>query len=108
MTRRVNPDEPYGHRGHPTEFETRRAHKIAVYLDRAMVRLERHGFGRDEAVAFIAGVAYQKALDEGEGWSNQHNAVETIERLLIGRAAKEWSEHAIILALFEIADVTED
>ena len=101
-------DEPFGHRGHPTGAEVKRARKIAVYIERAVTRLQGQGFSEREAVMFIAGAAYAKATTEGETWANPENAIETVERIRLGRAAKEWSEHAIILALFEIGDLLKE
>lgn len=101
-------DEPQGHRGHPSEAEVRRARKIAVYLERAIDRLQRQGFSEREAVTFVAGASFAKASQEGETWSKPENAIDTIERIRLGRGAKEWSEHAIILALFEIGDLLKE
>lgn len=99
-------EEPHGHRGHPFDREERAARKLAVYLERAIARLVKEGFSRDEAVAFIAGIAYSKAEASGETWSNPYNATQTIERVLAGRAAKDWSISALVLALYEIGDLT--
>jgi hypothetical protein len=98
-------DEPFGHRGHPSEAEKRRAAKIAIRLDRAVERLEKQGFRENEAEAFIAGVAFQKGLEAGETWTEAENAVETLRAVRAGHGAKEWSMNALILALFDIADL---
>ncbi len=46
--RRRNPEEPLGHRGHPTDAEVRRAKKLAVYLERAVRILEAQGFSQGD------------------------------------------------------------
>jgi hypothetical protein len=100
-------EEPFGHRGHPTEAEKRRAAKLAIRVNRAVARLEQQGFKEAEAEAFIAGVAFQKGLESGETWTEAENAVETVRAIRAGHGAKEWSMNAIILALFDIADLLQ-
>lgn len=103
-----NPDEPQGHRGHPTEREVRRARKLQPLLARAVHHLEAQGFGYGEAIAFIAGIAHDKAADLGETWSVEYNAISTIDGILAGRAAKEWSIQALILALYEVGSLLRE
>lgn len=97
--------EPFGHRGHPSEFEVRRARRLAIRIERAVARLEREGFDRGEAIAFIAGIAYVKAQQSGETWASPDNAIRSVEGMIEGRAAKEWGISAVVLALFEVVDL---
>ena len=99
-------DEPHGHRGHPFDREARRAAKLRVYVERALVRLERQGFSPPEAIAFLAALAYDRADRQGETWANPYNAIGTVERILEGRGAKEWSMDALVLALYDIGELT--
>jgi len=43
-----------------------------------------------------------KADDAGETWSNPLHAKLTVQGVLDGRAAKEWSITAIVMALYDI------
>lgn len=102
---RQNPDEPRGHRGHPTEREFRSASKVQPLVERAIRLLERQGFTNAEAIAFFAGIAHAKGVELGETWTEETNAKQTVESILAGRGAKYWSLAAIKLALYEVADL---
>lgn len=80
---------------------------MALRLDRALRYLEREGFARAEAIAFVAGIAHQKGVDLGESWTVGDNAQRTIKRVLDGHATKEWCLDAVVLALFEVADMLD-
>jgi hypothetical protein len=99
-------DEPFGHRGHPAEFEVKRASRVADRLEGAVERLEAGGFSREEAVAFIAGIAAERAASRlWESWSNPANARLTVAGLLEGKSAKDWSLDAVQLALTEVENL---
>lgn len=102
-------DEPFGHRGHPSEAEMRRAARLAIYLERAIRRLGVQGFTEDEAVGFIAGLAAAHAERTGEGWvPGEPGAILTVRRMRDGHAAKEWSMDAIAMALLDVGDLTAE
>jgi hypothetical protein len=94
--------EPFGHRGHPTKHENTTAKRLAVYIERAVRMLNAEGFTEMESVIFIAGVAFEKAAENGETWTSPSSARDTVINLMEGRAAKAWSSNAITLALWEI------
>ena len=60
--------EPFGHRGHPTEFEIKRARKLSSRIDRVITLLAKQEFSRDEAIAFIAGTAFDRARATERHW----------------------------------------
>lgn len=64
--------------------------------------LQEEGFKDREAISFLAGVAHDKAVHLGESWSTPAQARRTIEQVLGGRAAKEWSIDAIMAAILEV------
>lgn len=99
--------EPFGHRGHPTEDEVKRAARLAVYVERAIRRLMFNGFDEQEAVAFIAGLAAGHAERTGESWvPGEPGALRTLQGIREGRAAKQWSHDAIVLALYDVGELT--
>ena len=101
--------EPFGHRGHPTEGEVRQARRLAVYVERAIRRLMANGFDEQEAVAFIAGLATGHAERTGESWvPGEPGAMRTVQGIREGRAAKQWSHDASVLALFDVGELTTD
>jgi hypothetical protein len=84
------------------------AGRIDVYLGRAVARLIRHGFSEDEALGFVAGIAYDRSRDMEHRWASPVGARITVRRIHEGRAAKDWSIRAIVLALFDIGELTGD
>lgn len=95
--------EPHGHRGHPTDGETRHSAYVAQRLGALVAVLIEAGFEHEEAVAFIAGAAYDTAAGDGETWSTHYHALRTTSDLLAGRSAKWWSLGAISRAIDMIA-----
>jgi hypothetical protein len=101
--------EPFGHRGHPTEVEMRRASRAADRLEAAIKALVEQGFSEEEAEAFIAGQAMAIAASRlNETWTSADSARRTVQGIRIGHGAKEWSVDAIFLALRDIEDLTAD
>lgn len=102
-------DEPFGHRGHPSDSEADHARRIAPRLGAAVVVLRGEGFSEHEAIAFIAGLAHEIATTrDGETWQNVRGAVQTIDNILAGGAAKWWSMSAITRALDTVAELVAD
>ncbi len=84
-------------RGHPTHGEEMQAAFLRERLGMWVVLLKSEGFSEEEAVAFIAGVAYECC--EEERWCSPANAKLTVRNLLDGHAAKFPSMRAIGKAL---------
>lgn len=99
--------EPHGHRGHPTNGELLRARRTGERIGATITRLQENRFTHDEATAFIAGIAHEKALGRGETWHNVAGSRRSVEGVLAGGGAKDWSLDAINLALVEISDLLE-
>jgi len=99
-------DEPFGHRGHPLSNEKDRAAYIAERLGVLVERLEREGLTEKEAIAFIAGAAFEAAALTGETWHDAQGCIRTINGLLFeARAARTWSMDAIELAIGSIWEI---
>lgn len=99
--------EPFGHRGHPTDNEVLRSRRVGERLGVTLAVLADQGFNTQEAIAFIAGVSFDAGRRQGETWHSLDNARSTIEGLLLGRAAKEWSLGVLSQAMDEIASLLE-
>lgn len=100
--------EPFGHRGHPTWYEMQRARHIGEAIGMTVQELVEEGFTDKEAIAFIAGTAFQRAAQDGETWHSNHSAVRTVEHLMNGGFAKAWSIDAILMALGDINAVMHE
>jgi hypothetical protein len=97
--------EPYGHRGHPTSTEVIRAAVLRPRLGVTLAVLCEHGFSFEEARGFVAGVAWEiGAHDAGETWSDLSSAKKTLDSVLFGRAAKEWSLGLLDQAIEQIKE----
>ena len=99
--------EPHGHRGRPAEYEVRAARNIAPRLGATVVLLRLEGFSHNEATMFLAGLAYSNAETAGETWHSPMATKSTIEGIMIGRAAKEWSIVAIIAAMDQVSEMLD-
>lgn len=98
-------DEPFGHRGHPTWYETQRARYVGERIGTTIEQLVHEGFGEREAIAFIAGIAFERATKDGETWHSISGALRTVDHVLHGGLAKQWSLDAILVALNDIGAI---
>lgn len=98
-------DEKFGHRGHPTNIELVTAAHVRYRLGVCIVMMSEQGFSHDEAVAFLAGIAHEEGVNQGETWGSTRGAIETIENVLMERGAKEWSLSLIRYALGVVHDL---
>lgn len=97
-------NEPFGHRGHPSSREQTRAAYLAERLTELVERLVGAGAAtEEEALALIAGIAYEKASRRGETWGTTYGAIRTVRAIFSdGRNAKEWSMDAIALTVVDL------
>lgn len=94
------------HRGHPTHGEEYRARHTAERIGAALVVLcDQEGLSHDEAVGFIAGMAWETGLLRRDTWASPKAAIDTVANLLAGRAAKHWSMDILDITLNELAEV---
>lgn len=90
------------HRGHPSHAEESRASYTRQRTGACVVTLQEDGFSHDEAVAFIAGVAWEIGLEKADTWHSPGSALKTLCNLMAGRSAKHWSLDLIDVAVTEI------
>lgn len=90
------------HRGHPTHAEEARASYTRERTGACIVVLQEVGFSHDEAVAFIAGVAWEIGFEKADTWHSPDTALKTLSGLMAGRGAKHWSLDLIDMAVTEI------
>lgn len=93
------------HQGHPASGEKSHAKWLAPRLGATIQTLQQAGMSHDEAVQFVASEAVAIGHVEGETWYSLRNAIDTVEGLLAGHAAKWWSMQLIQRANDRIQEV---
>lgn len=100
-------EEPYGHRGHPTQQEIGLSLILSGRLGVALAALSEHGFSHREGVSFISGAAWELGNTvHGETWSSPDSAKNTVEGLLFGRSTKMWAIGLITVVLDQLKEAS--